>query len=123
MIPKRVIKIAITAAWKGNVIRGKMGAVAFNSSGHVVASAHNKRINGNERITLHAEESLLAKLTKLRAVDRLGRLDMVVRVRIQASKQKLYMAKPCPRCAAILAQTGLRVFYSDRDGQIKRLKS
>ena len=61
-----ITNIAIKKAKYSNVRRGKVSAIAFSSSGQIIATAHNRRINGHQNIfTQHAESSLIDKLKKL----------------------------------------------------------
>ena len=111
-------------AWQTEVERGKVGAVLFTDSGYIVAAACNRRVNGVKKVyTIHAEEMLLAKAFRVKALERLGRLNLIV-VRVKRSEPfGIYMAKPCARCRELLARTNVRVFYSDRNGKIRRLRT
>ena len=113
----KIIDRAIKSAKCSDVIRGKIGAVLFNSNYHIICYAHNSTFWGSNRFrTIHAEEALLNKAYKIKAFERYGnRLNMLV-VRWRKSNT-LSLAKPCINCAKILHKN-LRIYYSDDKGKI-----
>ena len=120
-IPESIIKEGIRIAWTSNVKRGKLGAVLFNNNGHIICSASNKSVYGNPKtFTIHAEEHLLWKAFKLKATERLGKLNVLV-VRVLSSLDGVHMAKPCPKCKYLLSQVNLETYYSDENGEITKL--
>lgn len=73
--------------------------------------------------TVHAEEALIAKAMKLKALQRFGcsKLNVLV-VRWKPSIEALGNARPCSKCRHLLKMAGLnRVYYSDENGVIQRL--
>jgi cytidine deaminase len=118
-----VIVKAINTAAKSDVKRGRIGAVLFTSNGRIVASASNRAFFGlKDRFTIHAERLLLARAFRLKALDRLGvsNLNILV-VRLRSVDNKLSNAKPCTECQFYLKEAGLKVFYSDEEGNIQKL--
>ncbi len=117
MLPKNVIKKAIEIAKESQVARGKVGAVLFTPNGHILAFANNRINRGHPgKWTIHAEEHLIAKATRIRAGSRYSKLCvLVVRWSVESG---LTIAKPCPVCSFLLDQTGWKVYYTDRNGQI-----
>jgi hypothetical protein len=80
-------------------------ALAF-SGRHLVACDTNRRLEGfGERRSIHAEEMLLRKLHKIRAMERLGKLTVIVlRVKRDGS---LGSAMPCKSCMEALGNFGI----------------
>jgi len=121
MVKLSVIQKAIQEAKKSDVVRGKVGAVLFTPSGNIIASAHNVILFGYSKVwTRHAERFLLDKAYKLNAYKRFGKLCMLV-VRYRPGTDTLANAKPCPECHNHLAPTGIRVFYTNKNGNIEEL--
>jgi deoxycytidylate deaminase len=122
---QNVINRATKTAQKSTVVRGRVGAVLFMQTGQVITAACNKTIHGKQdsgTFTAHAEERLLAKAHKLKAVSRFGipNLSILV-VRWKPSIKGLAMAKPCDPCAYYMREAGFRrIYYSDEDGNIVR---
>ena len=122
-IPKQVIDKAIKTAKASNVIRGKVGATIFTNSGHIITSAHNAVMLGKieeEIFTIHAEEHATLKALKMKAVERFGKLNILI-VRWKPSSDILANAKPCRKCQYYLKKAGFRVFYTNEFGNIERL--
>ena len=121
----QIINKAIRVAKDSDIYRGKVGAVIFTNSGHVLTCACNCRIWGREEtrgarkiLTIHAERFALAKAFKIKAIERYGRNNvnmLVVRVLMTGA---LANAKPCAECQFYLDQAGIRVWYSDINGKI-----
>ena len=122
MIKSNVIQKALATAKNSIMQRGKVGAVLFTNSGHVITSAYNVYYDGDtEKRSVHAEEYLLAKTIKLRAISRYRKLNLLV-VRYKTSNDNLAMAKPCKNCQQILKRfPELTVYYSNEKGEIEKL--
>ena len=113
-------------AKQSNVSRGRVGAALFMRTGQVITSTHNKVIRGKQEsgiFTVHAEELLLVKAHKMKAVARFGVSNLAILiVRWKPSIEKLAMAKPCNRCEYLINEAGIKmVYYSDSDGEIVKL--
>ena len=124
-IHNTVLTAATEVAKKSDVVRGKVGAVCFTNTGNILAFAHNKVIYGQthkKQWTIHAEIALLAKLVRVRAASRYGikNLNILV-VRYKPEIDGLAIAKPCVNCRHYLNLTGIKVCYSDNNGNIKVL--
>ena len=117
------IKEALAVAKNSEMERGRVGAVLFTDAGHVITSANNVYFYGDDnKRSIHAEEYVLAKAIKIRAISRFGGkgINLLV-VRYKTSNDKLAMAKPCKNCAKLLSRfPEVKVFYSDRTGNILR---
>jgi cytidine deaminase len=120
-ISYNIIRKAAEVSRKSNVIRSRVGAVLFTKKGHIIASACNRRYDGNKRLTIHAEAAVIAKAVKLRAKQRMDQLFVLV-VRTKKASTGICMAKPCLNCAKLLEKSGFITFYSDNDGKIQQLK-
>jgi cytidine deaminase len=122
-IKSRIIKLAMDTALMSDVKRSKVGAVAFTSSGNIITASCNKIIWGHsKKFTIHAEEYLLTKIVNIKALERLGKLYILV-VRVKSSNPtQPSLAKPCRKCSELLKESGLIVYYSDSDGKIKKWK-
>jgi len=106
------------------IIKAKVVAIAFTSSGHILARATNKAIFGmGNKWSYHAEHMLVNKLHKLKARERYGKIFVMV-LRWSRSKMDWAMAKPCSNCESILRKYGIEmVYYSDNDGNIVKHQS
>lgn len=114
-----IIARAIEAAQNSDVKRAKIGAVAFVDSGHILAVAHNKKVLGaKKRWTLHAEECLIDKIKKLKAVSRFKNVNILV---LRMTATGISIAKPCTKCREFLQQMPVCVYYTDLSGVVKRL--
>jgi cytidine deaminase len=119
MINNQVLKRAIKSACKSNVVRGKIGAVAFLDNGTIITHAHNSSFLGSRFCkTIHAEEALLDKLDKISAVSRYRNINILV-VRWRPGAKSLANAKPCNECAFQLSKYPFKVWYSNEDGNIE----
>lgn len=116
-----VIQKALATAKNSEMQRGKVGAVLFTNSGQVITFANNVYYDGDEnKRSVHAEEYVLAKAIKLRAISRFINkgLNLLV-VRYKISNDKLAMAKPCVKCAKLLQRfPEIKVYYSNECGEI-----
>jgi cytidine deaminase len=123
MIKLSIFQRALKEAKASNVARGKVGAVIFTSSGHIITSAHNVTFFGKKNIfTIHAEEFAIAKAFKLKAKERFGKLFLFV-LRYKAASDTIANAKPCDRCRALITKHGanLPTFYTNEKGLICKL--
>ncbi len=117
--PSSVTK-AIKVAQYTNVRRARVAALAFSSSGTIIAHAHNRRIEGkSKQWTQHAEEVLIGKLKKIKAFQRFGDISILV---LRVSSDGLSMAKPCLKCQKLLRRYGLAtIYYTDRQGEMCKM--
>jgi len=115
----KIIQTGTKTALYANVKRAKVAAIAFKPNGTIIASAHNRRVNGHPtKWTEHAEEVLIQKLEKLRAFQRFQEITILV---LRISKKGLSIAKPCKKCQKILSKYKINVMYSDENGNIEKL--
>lgn len=116
-----ILQKALSTAKNSEMQRGKVGAVLFTNSGHVITFANNVYYDGDDnKRSIHAEEFVLSKAIKLRAITRFGDkgLNLLV-VRYKSSNDKLVMAKPCSKCAKLLQRfPEIKVYYSNEKGEI-----
>jgi len=122
-IHDKIIATAINAAKKSDVVRGKVGAVLFTDNGQILCVAHNKIIYGRVskgQFTAHAEMVLLAKVTRIRAVERIGLKNLnILVIRYKAETKGLANAKPCVVCEHYLKLSGIKYYYSNKTGDIE----
>ena len=122
MIKNGIIQKAMRVSRDSPVLRGKVGAVLFTDTGHIIASAYNTTWFGlldNGIRTIHAEKFLLDKAFRLKAFERFGRLNiLVVRTRSDGS---LANATPCKVCRSYLKSVNARIYYTDKLGTIRKL--
>ena len=120
---KTIISRAIKEAKSSDVVRGKVGAVLFTDQGHILTSSHNVILLGGlpkKTFTIHAEQYLLSKAFRLKAIERFKKLNVLV-LRYKPGTKKLANAKPCKNCRFLLKKAGVRVFYTDDLGQIQEM--
>lgn len=123
-IKAEVLVRAYNEAKDSTVRRGKIGAVLFTTSGRVLCSAHNVQVDMPNKYTIHAEEYLLARAFRLKALSRFrSSIHGILVVRYRLEDGGLGMAMPCPKCHKLLQATGLRVYFSNKSGDIDELKS
>jgi len=104
-----------------NVKRAKISALAFLTSGKLIASAHNRRTDGHKtKWTEHAEETLIKKLKKLHAFERFKQIIILV---VRINKNGFAMSKPCDKCRKILLAHNVNVFYTTDIFSIEKLKT
>lgn len=119
MISKAIINIGTKTAGYTNVKRAKISAIAFTSSGEIIATAHNRRVSGKKDIwTEHAEEVLINKLERIKAFQRFSNITILV---LRVCATGLSIAKPCKRCHRLLDRYDVSVLYSSREGTIEVL--
>lgn len=119
----RAVEWATHASQKTNGYRYKHGAVIFDKL-DIISIGYNKQKHtstlykyGYKRCWLHAESDAI--LSYSRILD-LHRYSILV---IRKSKTKLSSSKPCESCMALIREVGIRtVYYSDKDGFIKKMK-
>ncbi len=117
----RCLDVGKRAALYANVKRAKICAIAITPSGRVVAVANNRRTDGDKnRWTEHAEECLIKKIKRTKAIDRFGKLIIIV---MRINSRGIVMAKPCNKCRSLLAKLGdkITVYYTDNNGRINKL--
>lgn len=120
MINKNLLGIGTRTALYANVKRAKVSAVAFTSSGEIIATAHNRKVCGHPgKWTEHAEEVLIQKLERLRAFQRFNNITILV---LRVCATGLAIAKPCPKCQRLLDRYKVSILYSSRTGEIKKLE-
>ena len=121
MVNDSIIRKAIFAAKKSNVLRAKVGCCLFTDSGNIICYTSNCKVYGTDgKFTIHAEERLLMKICRLN-INRFGPLNVLV-VRWLKGTNSIGSAKPCSnRCSYLLGKTGFRVYYSDENGEIRKL--
>jgi len=121
MIKKNVLEKAVKVAKCSNVVRGKIGAVLFKDNGHIITRSCNTVLMGNNERTIHAEQFLLAKAFRIKALERYRneRLNILV-VRWRKEDDAMANAKPCNVCAELLRSAGLPVYYSNEFGEIEK---
>ena len=123
-IDSAVIRRACKEAQKSDVTRGRVGAVIFTNSGHIVTSAHNAVCMGHtKKFTIHAERFLLAKIARMKIVKRFGvsKLNILV-VRYKPSSKYAANAKPCEECQFYLKEAGIRTYYSNNNAEVVEWK-
>jgi len=112
---------ALATAKNSEMQRGKVGAVLFTDSGYIITFANNVYYDGDDnKRSVHAEEYVLSKAIKLRAIPRfINRgLNLLV-IRYKISNDKLAMARPCDKCAKLLQRfPEIKVYYSNERGEI-----
>jgi len=119
IVTKHIFKIADKISQNSNVSRAKISAVAFSPNGHIISYSHNRRILGSEgKWTEHAEISLLKKLDKIKAFQRMGKIYILV---TRVCKSGVTIAKPCEECQKELRKYNCMVYYTDRKSRIKKL--
>jgi hypothetical protein len=105
-----------------DVKRHRLCAIAFSKSGQIITSAVNRIHNDGyvSDYSLHAEELLLKKLRKIKAIERFRYIKILV---VRFAKAKGWaMAKPCRNCESLLKLSGVQeVSYTDEFGTIQTL--
>jgi deoxycytidylate deaminase len=118
-----IIKEAVKIASRSDVLRGKIGAVLYNSNGHILTKACNLTFHGSNRFkTIHAEEALLYKAHKLNVIRRYGHNLYILVVRWKPGVKEFAIGKPCINCERVLLKTPFTVYYTDDCGSIIKLK-
>lgn len=114
-------EVAVRVAKYSNVKKAKVSAIAFETkSGRIIATAHNRKIDGHRfKYSVHAEEALINKLSRLKAFDRFKRITILV---LRVNSAGISMAKPCKKCAKLLSKYDITVFYSGWDREIHKFK-
>jgi len=116
-----ILQKALATAKNSEMQRGKVGAVLFTDSGYIITFANNVYYDGDDnKRSVHAEEYVLSKAIKLRAIPRfINRgLNLLV-IRYKISNDKLAMARPCDKCAKLLQRfPEIKVYYSNERGEI-----
>lgn len=103
-----------------NIKRHQILAIAMKPNGYIVTSSTNKKGIGRiSDFSYHAEELLYYKLAGIRAVQRLGKIVVLV-VRI-SEKHGVRLARPCKGCQNLLRGVANKVFYTTDHGTIDRL--
>lgn len=117
MIETTHIKAGTKAARYTNVRRAKVSAIALSKTGTIIATAHNRRVEGQVgKWTEHAEEVLINKLERMKAFQRFKDITILV---MRINKLGMAMARPCVKCQKLLSRYEVNVYYTGRDGEIK----
>lgn len=119
-----ILQKALATAKNSEMERGKVGAVLFTNSGHVITFANNVYYDGDtDKRSIHAEEYCLSKAIKLRAISRFKGLNLLV-VRYKTSNDRLAMARPCLKCAKLLTRfPEIKVYYSNENGEVVKYEN
>ena len=114
-----ILQKALSVAKNSQMERGKVGAVLFTNSGQIITFANNVYYDGDDnKRSVHAEEYVIAKMIRLRAISRFKGLNLLV-VRYKISNDNLAMARPCIKCAKLLQRfPEIKVYYSNEFGEI-----
>jgi len=113
------VKVASKTAKYGNVKKAKLAAIACTKKGEIIATAYNRRLDGDFlRWSDHAESSLIKKLKKLKAFQRYGKIYVLV---LRITSAGLSMAKPCDRCKRLLNENDVKVMYTHWSGNIMEM--
>jgi cytidine deaminase len=113
------IKKATQVARASDIVKARMAAIAIARSGEVICTANNRRLQGDYvRWSMHAEESLIRKLFKLKAFNRYKNITIFV---FRISAKGISMARPCIRCQQLLSRYNVKVLYTTDEGKIQCL--
>lgn len=101
-----------------DIRRHKLVAIAMSKSGHIIASATNRKASGRvSDFSFHAEEFLVRKLRKLSARERYGPIRVFV---ARLARSGWALAKPCDKCHSILTSYGIDdIWYTDKLNIVK----
>ena len=104
---------AKSIAQKSRVKRAKIGAILISSSGHILASACNARVDGGKDFfTIHAEQFVLSKAHRMKIFDRFSKKEiMLLTSRWAPSKDGRPIARPCKPCMAAIRSAGIKTIY------------
>lgn len=118
---KAVIRKAKQKLRKSDIRRHKVVAMAFSGQ-YMVAGAVNLAGSGKvSSFSFHAEELLINKLRKIKALERFGRISVLV-MRLKKTGE-WGMARPCRNCTRLMSNYGVSdVVYTDFDGSIRRMQ-
>ncbi len=103
----------------------KLAAIAFLKSGRILAVDTNRSLHTREAFkefkwSMHAEDFLVRKLTRIKARERFGEIYMLVAR--WSDTNGWAMAKPCANCEKTLAKYGIaQAYYTDNIGNINTL--
>jgi hypothetical protein len=104
-----------------NVRRAKIIAIALSRNENIISFATNQVLRGVKgKFTLHAEENLVRKLRNIKAIERFGKIDILV---LRWCKTKKWTsARPCSRCMDIINRYGIKnIFFTDEVGCIQQV--
>ena len=119
IISKQHIKIATRIAGYGDVIKGRMSALALTKSGKIITCASNHRLYGDYiNWSEHCEAAVLRKLNKLKAFKRHCNITIFV---FRISSFGISLAKPCKKCQKLLSKYDVKVLYTTDKGGIESL--
>ncbi len=117
MIVTTHIKTGTKVARYTNVKRAKVSAIALSKTGTIIATAHNRRVEGQvNKWTEHAEEVLINKLERMKAFQRFKHITVLV---MRINKLGIAMARPCIMCQKLLSKYDISIYYTSMDGKIK----
>ena len=131
-IPQNIIQKAMEVALTSNVRRGKVSAIIFTRRGNIEVFTSNcavlgKVVEGKDKhrsiFTIHAEAYALAKAIRSGTFRRNKMSDLfLLIVRVKPSTMKLSNARPCEKCQVLVQESGIKTYYSDIDGNIKKFQ-
>lgn len=117
MVSTKHIEAGTKVAKYTNVRKAKVSAVAFSGTGQIIATAHNRRVDGHKnKWTEHAEEVIIHKLVRLKAFSRYDNISILV---MRINKRGAAMARPCRKCQILLRQYRVSVYYTSENGTVK----
>ncbi len=126
-IPNYIINKAREVALTSNVRRGKLAAIIFSKRGNIETFASNTVVMGKEQerrtFTIHAEEFVMAKAIRTNVFRRNDISDLILLViRVRPSTMELCNARPCIKCQKLLQESGIKTYYTGKDGKIRRFQ-
>lgn len=122
-----VIEKAKKTALNSNVRKGKLGAVIFSKKGNIETFAPNTTFmmesEKRKTFTIHAEEFALIKAIKMKIFSRCRISDLALLVvRVKPSTGEFANAQPCEKCSVLLRESGIKAYYTDKQGKIRRFQ-
>ena len=126
-IPNYIISKAREVALTSNVCKGKLAAIIFSKRGNIETFASNTVVMGRKEgrriFTIHAEEFVLAKAIRTNIFRYNNVSDLVLLVlRVRPSTNELCNARPCQKCQKLLQESGIKTYYTDKNGEIRRFQ-
>jgi len=126
-IPRSIMNKAKEVALTSDVRRGKLAAIIFSRQGEIKVFSSNRVVMGEEgkrrTFTLHAEEFVLMKAIRKKVFRRNKLSDLILLViRVRPSTMDLCNARPCKKCAELLKASGIKTYYTNAEGKIRRFQ-